>query len=535
MSGVLGQQGFRGPKGDQGSTGPQGLRGLNGSTGPQGLRGLNGTDGQQGPQGIQSKFIPPVTYSETFSPYTYLINNMTNVLDGRIGYSCNVGVNYDQTIMVHGNWSDYNNWVQPSDGYLILRTRTSKQDSWGTPRFVNVERYDSCYQLDMSSDGSRLVVSIATAKPNIVNKVVVFLWDNNSNNYIYSSEINAFNKLMLGISISADGNRIIFRAYNENDIYFATWNSQTSRYSALTKTLDNLIFSMEGNSPANIDISGDGSRIAYGYTSIYGYADWNGTNYGQLNIIPELSNIQKHGGTLNSDGNVLFINSNPALCLNFDVTANKFLTPITINSSLINVSGPAYNFANVFKLSRDETQLFWSTNYSDFSIKSTGVIINKTNILIGPTGPQGLKGLQGKEFVVYKSGVNSPSSADFTGHDGEYYLKKGGDLYCYIPGTLANGTSGDLQDFKYVGDVTDESVLKGPTGPNGSPGQKGDTGANGNNGQKGDTGDTGPVGPNGSDDIIYVPITSGTTYELTSNTVTDKIRNVINIPSTSRV
>jgi len=81
----------------------------------------------------------------------------------------------------------------------------------------------------------------------------------------------------------------------------------------------------------------------------------------------------------------------------------------------------------------------------------------------GSRGPQGIKGDVGKGFKVYKSGEGYPVSADFIGHDGEFYLKKGGDLYCYMPETQPNETSGDRQDFKYVGDVTDESVLVGPT------------------------------------------------------------------------
>ena len=87
----------------------------------------------------------------------------------------------------------------------------------------------------------------------------------------------------------------------------------------------------------------------------------------------------------------------------------------------------------------------------------------------GPTGLQGLNGVQGKGFIVYKSGDGYPVSSDFIGHDGEFYLKKGGDLYCYIPGTIGfTGAQVDLQDFKYVGDVTDESVLQGPVGPTGA-------------------------------------------------------------------
>ena len=120
----------------------------------------------------------------------------------------------------------------------------------------------------------------------------------------------------------------------------------------------------------------------------------------------------------------------------------------------------------------------------------------------GPTGLQGLNGDQGKGFIVYKSGDDYPNPADFFEHDGEFYLKKGGDLYCYIPGTTGAtaGAQVDLQDFKYVGDVTDESVLQGPkgdTGIQGPTGLKGDQGIQGLTGEKGDTGPQGTKGDTG--------------------------------------
>ena len=123
----------------------------------------------------------------------------------------------------------------------------------------------------------------------------------------------------------------------------------------------------------------------------------------------------------------------------------------------------------------------------------------------GPTGPQGLQGIEGKGFVVHKSGDDYPVSADFTGHDGKFYLKKGGDMYCYIPGTTGStGAQRDLPNFKYVGDVTDESVLQGPTGsqgtqgPTGVQGRQGPTGVQGTQGVQGPTGSpNGPQGPTG--------------------------------------
>jgi hypothetical protein len=157
--------------------------------------------------------------------------------------------------------------------------------------------------------------------------------------------------------------------------------------------------------------------------------------------------------------------------------------------------------------------------------------------IAGPTGPQGLKGDVGKGFVVYKYGDGLPNSSDFTGHDGEFYLKKGGDLYCYILGTPANGTTGDLLNFKYVGDVTDDSLLVGPTGrsgeegPTGPKGDKGELGLPGQNGTNGSQGPTGSAGSDGYDSYVY--ITTGTTYNLAINTTTNKVVNVVNMTNNS--
>jgi len=53
----------------------------------------------------------------------------------------------------------------------------------------------------------------------------------------------------------------------------------------------------------------------------------------------------------------------------------------------------------------------------------------------------------------------------------------GGRIYCYLPGTIdttQNSPPGDdLLDFKYCGDITAESVVKGDIGPQGPTGSSG--------------------------------------------------------------
>jgi len=130
----------------------------------------------------------------------------------------------------------------------------------------------------------------------------------------------------------------------------------------------------------------------------------------------------------------------------------------------------------------------------------------------GPTGIKGDPGLQGKGFIVHKSGDDYPNPDDFNDENiGEFYLKKGGDLYCYIPGTTGFiGDQCDLPNFKYVGDVTDDSLLVGPTGP---------PGINGTPGLNGTKGDTGPTAADYQYTSISMTLPTGTT---------NKILNVVN-------
>ena len=57
-TGATGATGPQGPKGDTGETGAQGPQGIQGETGPQGPQGIQGETGPQGPQGIQGETGP---------------------------------------------------------------------------------------------------------------------------------------------------------------------------------------------------------------------------------------------------------------------------------------------------------------------------------------------------------------------------------------------------------------------------------------------------------------------------------------------
>jgi collagen type I/II/III/V/XI/XXIV/XXVII alpha len=130
--------------------------------------------------------------------------------------------------------------------------------------------------------------------------------------------------------------------------------------------------------------------------------------------------------------------------------------------------------------------------------------------LVGATGVQGIQGIQGpqgslgKGFKVFMSGLtidNSVTSAFYDSgsgtHVGEFFLMTGGNMYCYIPGTLANVGTGDYVDFKFSGDVTNESVLRGEQGTTGATGSQGLQGATGSQGSQGLQGITGSQGSQG--------------------------------------
>jgi len=161
----------------------------------------------------------------------------------------------------------------------------------------------------------------------------------------------------------------------------------------------------------------------------------------------------------------------------------------------------------------------------------------------GETGPQGLKGEQGptgnsgKGFIIFLSGteINDSVRESYANgnHIGEFFMMVGGRMYCYLPGTVSSGN--DILDFKYCGDVTDESVLKG---------DKGIQGPTGDQGLKGDQGLQGPTGPQASNiqanniQIITNNDTTNNSYTMTNlsnsyctliNNTTSKVLNLLNL------
>ena len=132
------------------------------------------------------------------------------------------------------------------------------------------------------------------------------------------------------------------------------------------------------------------------------------------------------------------------------------------------------------------------------------------NSLTGPQGsegPQGIIGLigpqgsVGKGFTIFAS-VNSFDQLCSTnptgGNIGEFVIVVGGQLYTYAGvGGGNTGPTGCSNDWISAGDITDESVIIGPTGSRGSTGSQGVTGPTGYQGPQGFIGPTGAIGLQG--------------------------------------
>ena len=90
-------------------------------------------------------------------------------------------------------------------------------------------------------------------------------------------------------------------------------------------------------------------------------------------------------------------------------------------------------------------------------------------------GAQGEKGPTGQGFRIFTTANTlSTLSSGGSSNAGEFGLVKGGDLYVWMGSNL--GTTGSNNAWDYVGDVTDEAMIRGTTGATGSAGANGVTG-----------------------------------------------------------
>jgi hypothetical protein len=183
----------------------------------------------------------------------------------------------------------------------------------------------------------------------------------------------------------------------------------------------------------------------------------------------------------------------------FNINANSIKLLGTTASGIIHTDSSGVLFSKLIESSDIGYHAITSDNLDP------SILIVGAQGATGIQGIQGNQGAQGKGFKVFMSGesiTGSVTNAFYDGgsgtHVGEFFLMTGGNMYCYIPGTVENSTTHDYTDFKYSGDVTNEAVLKGEQGQTGSQGAAGAAGAVGSQGFTGATGSQGAAGAVGS-------------------------------------
>jgi hypothetical protein len=120
-------------------------------------------------------------------------------------------------------------------------------------------------------------------------------------------------------------------------------------------------------------------------------------------------------------------------------------------------------------------------------------------------GSAGERGATGQGFRIFTTGTSlSNLSSGGTSNAGEFGLVRGGDLYVWMGSNL--GSTGPNNSWDYVGDVTDEAMIRGATGATGSAGANGTIGVNGVTGATGATGPAGSGGGGGAAGADTLPI-----------------------------
>ena len=155
---------------------------------------------------------------------------------------------------------------------LQYSSRISTDLSWSTPAVFGTAETTIFFRCGITLDGTRGV----GCSRNISGGVHVFTWPIDSSTITIYKLSNSASRDYTGVAITPDGSRIV--ASTPSDIYFAPWNgSSTSFTKTLQETITNILFS-------GISISSDGDRIVYGdinnnQSKNWYIAYWNGTNY----------------------------------------------------------------------------------------------------------------------------------------------------------------------------------------------------------------------------------------------------------------
>ena len=125
---------------------------------------------------------------------------------------------------------------------------------------------------------------------------------------------------------------------------------------------------------------------------------------------------------------------------------------------------------------------------------ATGIGVSGSTGATGEVGPSGPSGMG---FSVFATAANVESLPAGTAQNiGQFAILTGGAMYVYMGAGL--GTAGPGNAYNFVADITDETLIIGPSGATGLTGLTGSTGEIGATGLTGSTGTQGATGLTGS-------------------------------------
>ena len=147
-----------------------------------------------------------------------------------------------------------------------------------------------------------------------------------------------------------------------------------------------------------------------------------------------------------------------------------------------------------------------------------------TQGLTGEQGATGLTGQTGLGFSVFATGTSLENLTTVPNAEvgpltvGQFAILTGGEMYVNMgmEGASGLGSTGPFNQWNYVADLTDETVITGATGPQGLTGPTGPTGATGEIGLTGETGATGLTGSQGATGIQGLTGATGLTPDTSS-------------------
>jgi hypothetical protein len=227
----------------------------------------------------------------------------------------------------------------------------------GTPSFSNFTTPWSSYPWS-SVSGYKAVIAMA-----ISSDATKIVWSNYTTGFMYFSTYNSASSSWSaisqtlgatiaqasGIALTADGTRGVITTF-AGVLYFFTWNG--SNYSTYTQTLEpssSKIYEL-------IDLTPDGRRLVVTtFGGVSYYADWNGTNYGTLIPILDTTSRNHMAISISYDGNKLAYISLDGFIYYSTWNGSNYTIGSQINSISLG------NAARGIRFSSDSNILYYST------------------------------------------------------------------------------------------------------------------------------------------------------------------------------